>query len=82
MGKKKVKREVGWNTIRKSMMKHGADSVARNAVDLLISNIENEITCETYKAKEHAKENNRKKITQKDIMFGLNECHKLPLSFD
>ncbi len=63
----KKKRSFAWSPLRKLMKKSGANIVARNAVDLLILNLEEVATDLTQQALKFAKHAKRKKITKDDM---------------
>jgi histone H3/H4 len=67
----KKKRSFAWSPLRKLMKKSGANIVARNAVDLLISDLENVATKLTQKALSFAKHAKRKKITKEDMSLAI-----------
>ena len=53
------------------MKKHGAETVARNAVDELIDYLEKISNQISSKAQEFAKHSGRKKITQEDMKLAM-----------
>ena len=56
---------------RKLMKKSGANIVARNAVDLLILNLEEVATALTQQALKFARHAKRKKITKDDMALAI-----------
>ncbi|MHA1338634.1 MAG: histone [Promethearchaeota archaeon] len=67
----KKKRSFAWSPLRKLMKKSGANIVARNAVDLLIMDLEETATKLTKKALAFAKHAKRKKITKDDMTLAI-----------
>ncbi|MHA1820842.1 MAG: histone [Promethearchaeota archaeon] len=67
----KKKRSFAWSPLRKLMKNAGAKIVARNAVDLLIMNLEETATQLTQKALAFAKHAKRKKITKDDMSLAI-----------
>ena len=67
----KKKRSFAWSPLRKLMKKSGANIVARNAVDLLISDLESVAQKLTQKALGFAKHAKRKKITKEDMTLAI-----------
>lgn len=67
----KKKRSFAWSPLRKLMKKSGANIVARNAVDLLIMDLEDQATKLTQKALAFAKHAKRKKITKDDMGLAI-----------
>ncbi|MBN2154994.1 MAG: NFYB/HAP3 family transcription factor subunit [Candidatus Lokiarchaeota archaeon] len=67
----KKKRSFAWSPLRKLMKKSGANIVARNAVDLLILNLEEVATELTQQALKFAKHAKRKKITKDDMALAI-----------
>lgn len=67
----KKKRSFAWSPLRKLMKKAGANIVARNAVDLLISDLEGVAQKLTQKALGFAKHAKRKKITKDDMALAI-----------
>lgn len=67
----KKKRSFAWSPLRKLMKKSGANIVARNAVDLLIMNLEEVATALTQKALAFATHAKRKKITKDDMTLAI-----------
>lgn len=64
-------RYIAWSPIRRLMKKHGADIVARDAVDLLIDWMSQSAEKLTKTALQLTKHSNRKKITREDIMLAI-----------
>jgi histone H3/H4 len=67
----KKKRSFAWSPLRKLMKRSGANIVARNAVDLLILNLEETATKLTQKALSFAHHAKRKKITKDDMSLAI-----------
>ncbi len=67
----KKKRSFAWSPLRKLMKKSGANIVARNAVDLLISDLETVSIKLTKKALGFAHHAKRKKITKEDMALAI-----------
>ena len=67
----KKKRSFAWSPLRKLMKKSGDNIVASNAVDLLISDLENVAQKLTKKALGFAKHAKRKKITKEDMSLAI-----------
>jgi len=67
----KKKRSFAWSPLRKLMKKSGANIVARNAVDLLIQDLEETASKITKKALSFAKHAKRKKITKDDMSLAI-----------
>ena len=67
----KKKRSFAWSPLRKLMKRAGANIVARNAVDLLITDLEDVATKLTKKALGFAKHAKRKKITKEDMSLAI-----------
>jgi DNA-binding protein len=67
----KKKRSFAWSPLRKLMKKSGANIVARNAVDLLISDLEAVAQKLTKKALGFARHAKRKKITKEDMNLAI-----------
>lgn len=65
------KKTFAWSPIRELMKRHGAETVARNAVDELIDYLEKISSQISSKAQELAKHSGRKKITQEDMKLAL-----------
>ena len=69
--KAKATKSFAWSPVRKLMKECGATIVARDAVDLLIANLEEvagELTEKCLKFASHA---NRKKITKDDMLLAI-----------
>jgi len=60
-----------WSPVRKLMKKQGASIVARDAVDLLIDNLEEVAETLTKKALSFAEHAKRKKITKDDMLLAI-----------
>ena len=60
-----------WSPVRKLMKKQGATIVAREAVDLLIENLESVSESLTKKALAFAEHAKRKKITKDDMLLAI-----------
>ena len=60
-----------WSPVRKLMKKCGASIVARDAVDLLIDNLEEVSENLTKKALAFAEHAKRKKITKDDMLLAI-----------
>jgi histone H3/H4 len=67
----KKKRSFAWSPLRKLMKRSGANIVARNAVDLLIMDLEEVATELTKKALAFAIHAKRKKITKGDMNLAI-----------
>ena len=67
----KKKRSFAWSPLRKLMKRSGANIVARNAVDLLIMDLEEIATELTKKALAFAVHAKRKKITKGDMNLAI-----------
>jgi histone H3/H4 len=67
----KKKRSFAWSPLRKLMKRSGANIVARNAVDLLIMDLEEIATELTKKALAFAIHAKRKKITKGDMNLAI-----------
>ena len=67
----KKKRSFAWSPLRKLMKKSGANIVARNAVDLLIMDLEAVSQKLTKKALGFAHHAKRKKITKEDMALAI-----------
>ena len=67
----KKKSSFAWSPLRKLMKRSGANIVARNAVDLLIMDLEEVATKLTKKALTFAQHANRKKITKDDMTLAI-----------
>lgn len=66
------KKAFAWSPVRKLMKDSGAEIAARNAVDELISYLEEVGAQITSKALELAKHSGRKKVTQKDMKLAMD----------
>ena len=67
----KEEKSFAWSPLRKLMKKSGANIVARNAVDLLILNLEEVATALTQQALKFARHAKRKKITKDDMALAI-----------
>ncbi len=67
----KKKHSFAWSPIRRLMKKEGADIVARNAVDLLISHLEKTAEKITTQAAIFTRHSGRKKITKYDMLLAI-----------
>ena len=67
----KKKRSFAWSPLRKLMKRSGANIVARNAVDLLIMDLEEVATELTKKALAFAIHAKRKNITKGDMNLAI-----------
>ena len=67
----KKKSSFAWSPLRKLMKRSGANIVARNAVDLLIMDLEEVATALTKKALGFAQHAKRKKITKDDMTLAI-----------
>lgn len=67
----KKKRSFAWSPVRKLMKRQGANIVARDAVDLLIVDLEDTAKKLTKKALAFAKHAKRKKITRDDMSLAI-----------
>ncbi|MCP4763277.1 MAG: histone [archaeon] len=67
----KKKRNIAWSPVRKLMKRNGANIVARDAVDLLILELEDKSKELTKKALSFAIHAKRKKITRDDMTLAI-----------
>jgi histone H3/H4 len=67
----KKKRHFAWSPVRKLMRKAGAQIVARDAVELLITDLEGTAKTLTKKALGFAKHAKRKKISKDDMDLAI-----------
>jgi histone H3/H4 len=69
MGKRK--RTFAWNPVRRLMKTNGANIVSRDAVELLITDLEKTSQILTQKAITFAKHSKRKKISKEDMLLAI-----------
>lgn len=67
----KKKGSFAWSPLRKLMKRSGATIVAREAVNVLIQNLEETATLLTKKAMSFATHAKRKKITKDDMTLAI-----------
>lgn len=67
----KKKRSFAWSPLRALMKRQGANIVARDAVDVLIAQLEEEATKLTKQALSFAEHAKRKKITKDDMLLAI-----------
>jgi histone H3/H4 len=66
-----AKRILAWSPIRELMKKSGAEMVSKDAVDALISILEEKAIALTTKALEFCRHADRKKLTQDDMKLAI-----------
>lgn len=67
-----AKRILAWSPIRELMKKSGAEMVSKDAVDALISILEEKAIVLTKKALEFCRHADRKKLTKDDIDLAIS----------
>ncbi len=67
----KKKHSFAWSPVRRLMKKQGATIVARDAVDLLIENLESTATAITKQAITFCNHAGRKKVTKDDLLLAI-----------
>ena len=67
-----AKKAFAWSPLRELMKNNGAEIVARNAVEELISYLEEVAAQISSKALELAKHSGRKKITDNDMKIAMD----------
>jgi len=67
----KKKHSFAWSPVRRLMKKQGATIVARDAVDLLIENLESTATAITKQAITFCNHAGRKKVTKHDLLLAI-----------
>ena len=67
-----AKKVFAWSPIRKLMKDNGAEMVARDAVDALISYLEGVAKSVTNKALEMTRHAGRKKLTVEDMTLAMS----------
>lgn len=65
----KMKHSFAWSPIRGLMKQQGSSIVAKNAVDLLINQLEKTAAALTEEAKSIAMHSNRKKVSVDDLLL-------------
>ncbi|HME51023.1 MAG TPA: histone [Candidatus Lokiarchaeia archaeon] len=66
-----AKRILAWSPIRELMKKSGAEMVSKDAVDALISILEEKAIALTTKALEFCRHADRKKLTHDDMKLAI-----------
>jgi histone H3/H4 len=66
-----AKRILAWSPIRELMKKGGAEMVSKDAVDALISILEEKAIALTTKALEFCRHADRKKLTREDMTLAI-----------
>ena len=67
-----AKRILAWSPIRELMKKSGAEMVSKDAVDALISILEEKAIALTVKALEFCRHADRKKLTREDMNLAIS----------
>jgi len=67
-----TKKAFAWSPLRELMKNNGAEIVARNTVEELISYLEEVVAQISSKALELAKHSGRKKITDNDMKIAMD----------
>ncbi|MHA1679688.1 MAG: histone [Promethearchaeota archaeon] len=66
-----AKKTLAWSPIRELMKKAGAEMVSRDAVDALISLLEEKAIVLTSKALQFCRHADRKKLTKEDMELAI-----------
>ncbi|MFX0103351.1 MAG: histone [Candidatus Hodarchaeota archaeon] len=66
-----AKRILAWSPIRELMKKAGAEMVSKDAVDALISIMEEKAVALTVKALQFCRHADRKKLTKDDMVLAI-----------
>ena len=66
-----AKKSLAWSPIRELMKKSGAEMVSKDAVDALISILEEKAVALTSKALEFCRHADRKKLTKEDMDLAI-----------
>lgn len=67
-----AKKSLAWSPIRELMKKSGAEMVSKDAVDALITILEEKAVALTSKALEFCRHADRKKLTKEDMDLAIS----------